>query len=196
MASDLLLKSLGHAWRVLTERGVEVCLMGGLAMSRWGHARFTRDIDLLAIPGRESMDELASHIAMEGFASRHSPVVLRVGKHAFIQLLYTPKGRFDEFPVDILIADSDYLRAAVMRAVPLQLDDLNGRVVSCEDLILLKLQADRLIDRADVCSLLQLNRSTLDMSYLTAHVEALGLRTEWEAWWKDAFPNEPALGSE
>ena len=192
MGGELILKTLGHAWRVLTDRGIDVCVMGGLALAHWGHARFTRDVDLLALLGQQSLDELASGLAAEGFAPRHSSLVSRVGEHSFIQLLYSPKGRYDEIPVDLLLADSDFLRQALERAVPLTLDFLNGRVVSCEDLIVLKLQADRLIDRADACHLLQFNRIALDIPYLTQWVEKLGLAKEWGDWWRDAYPNEAA----
>jgi hypothetical protein len=56
----------------------------------------------------------------------------------------------------------------------------------------LKLQADRLIDRADVRYLLEYNRAALDLPYLTGWIGELGLNREWTEWWRDAFPGEPA----
>ena len=157
MTGELVLTTLSRAWGALHDRGIPACVMDGLALVHWGHARFTRDVDLLALLDPQAADDLAHAMAAEGFISRRTPVVSRVGHHSFVQVMYTPKGRFDEVPVDLLIADSDFLRAAVQRAVPFRLGQMECRIVSCEDLIVLKLQADRLIDRMDVRYLFEYN---------------------------------------
>ena len=72
--------------------------------------------------------------------------------------------------------------------------NLDVRVVSCEDLILLKLQADRLLDHADVVRLLQYNRARLDFAFLEQWLKALQLHKEWLRCWSEAFPDEPAPG--
>ena len=150
MPGELLSGALRHAWIALNDRGLKACLMGGMAMAHWGHARFTRDVDLLVSLETESVEDLADVLSKEGFTPRRAPLISRVGKHSFVQFIFTPQSRFDEIPVDLLIADSDFLVAAVQRAVPFLVGTTECRVASCEDLIVLKLQADRLIDRADV----------------------------------------------
>jgi hypothetical protein len=187
MTGDLILASLGHAWVALRDREINACVIGGLALAHWGHARFTKEVDLLALLDAQIGDDLARALAVEGFVSRRTPAVIRVGQHSFMQFMYTLKGRFDEVPVDLLIADSDFLRSALQRAVPFRFAEIEGRVVSCEDLVLLKLQADRLIDRMDVRYLLEYNRADLDFSYLTQWINKLGLMKEWSEWWEQAF---------
>jgi predicted nucleotidyltransferase len=192
MPGELVSMTLRQAWIALNDRGVKACLMGGMAMAHWGHARFTRDVDLLVSLDPQSIEDLADVLSKEGFSPRHAPPISRVGKHSFVQLIFTPQGRFDEIPVNLLIADSDFLRAAVHRAVPFVVGGTECNVASCEDLIVLKLQADRLIDRADVRYLLEYNRPALDFPYLTGWIAKLGLNREWDEWWRDAFPDEPA----
>ena len=76
--------------------------------------------------------------------------------------------------------------------MPIQTEGHVGKVVSCEDLILLKLHADRLIDRMDVRYLLENNRASLDFAYLTNWIGKLQLQKEWAEWWDQAFPGELA----
>jgi hypothetical protein len=190
MAAELVLATLGRTWEALRDQGIDACIMGGLALVHWGHARFTKDVDLLALLDPQAADQLACTLGSKGFVARRTPALSQVGKHSFLQFLYTPPGRFDKVPVDLLLADSDFLRTALQRAVLFNLDAVESRVVSCEDLIILKLQAERLIDRNDVCHLLEYNRPNLDFTYLTNWVIRLGLMKEWTEWWNDAFPGQ------
>jgi len=191
MPAEIVMGALHHAWRTLLDKGVDACLMGGIALSRWGHARFTKDVDLLISIADDTVGELIDPLKQEGFSPRRSPLINQVSQHRFIQLMYTPKGRFDEIPLDLLIADSEFLQGVVARSVAFQAGETELKVVSCEDLILLKLQADRLIDRMDVRYLLTYNRSSLDFPYLLQWIRRFGLEAEWSSWWKDAFPDEP-----
>jgi hypothetical protein len=192
MPGDLVLSALHHLWTVIEDRQVKACLMGGMSLAHWGYARFTRDVDVLISIDPVSINDFVRALSAVGFAPRTAPFITQVGSHSFVQLMFTPKGRFDEIPVDLLIADSDFLRGAVERGFPSRLNNWECRVVSCEDLILLKLQADRLIDRLDVRYLLQHNRATLDLTYLADWIKQLGLGKEWADWWRDAFPDDPA----
>jgi hypothetical protein len=196
VSGELILSALRHAVAALHRRGVPAAVMGGLAIAHWGHARFTRDVDLLLAAEPSVGDDLTRFLAGEGFFPRRVPPVARVGDHSFIQLLFSPPGRLEDSAVDLLFADSPFLRSASGRSVPYSGDD-QIRVVSCEDLILLKLQADRVIDRMDAAYLLQYNRESLDLAYLNQWVAALGLAREWSDAWRQAFPGEepPAVSA-
>ena len=63
--------------------------------------------------------------------------------------------------------------------------------LNCEDILILKMNGGRIIDRADAAALLRLNRATLDLSYLLKWVNQLGLGAEWAEIWCEAFPGEP-----
>ena len=68
--------------------------------------------------------------------------------------------------------------------------DLALYVLSCEDLILHKMLAGRIIDRIDVATLLRLNRTSMDFGYLQGWIIRLALSSEWSEIWREAFPAE------
>ena len=64
-------------------------------------------------------------------------------------------------------------------------------MLSCEDLILFKLHAGRILDLSDCAYLLRFNRDTLDFGYLQQWVHKLRLTTEFAEIWREAFGDEP-----
>ena len=68
------------------------------------------------------------------------------------QLIHQPLGSYLDLQIDLLLADSPYHQQALARRLPSRLPelDLELDVLTCEDLILHKLLAGRLLDRSDV----------------------------------------------
>jgi len=64
-------------------------------------------------------------------------------------------------------------------------------VLACEDLILHKLMAGRIIDRADAAALLRANRGALDLDYLALRVRTREIGGGYTEVWNDVFPGEP-----
>ncbi len=64
-------------------------------------------------------------------------------------------------------------------------------MLACEDLILHKLLAERIIDLADTAALLAANRESLDFGYLKSYIEKLDLWPAFRQAWRAAWPNEP-----
>jgi hypothetical protein len=64
---------------------------------------------------------------------------------------------------------------AVRRAVLLSVGSLEVPVVSAEDLLLLKLLADRVLDRVDAEDIAREQSGRLDLDYLTRTAAGLGL---------------------
>jgi len=60
-----------------------------------------------------------------------------------------------------------------------------------DDLIVIKLLAGRIIDRADAAMLLRENRDEIDFQRLQMAVRSLELTADYDAIWRDAFPDEP-----
>ena len=94
--------------------------------------------------------------------------------------------------IDLLFADSDYHREALARRFAADLPDvgIQIQVLTCEDLILHKLLAGRILDQSDAASLLRVNRASLDMVYLHKWVGALDLADQYQTVWSEAFPQE------
>ena len=65
-------------------------------------------------------------------------------------------------------------------------------MLACEDLILHKLLAGRIIDLADAAALLRANRETLDLGYLRSWAARLDLTGHLAEVWQEAFPGEAA----
>jgi hypothetical protein len=102
-----------------------------------------------------------------------------------------------DIQIDLLLASSDFHKTALERAVPITLPAIGQEVsvVACEDLIVLKLLAGRLIDQADAAALLRVNREALDMGHLGKWIRNLGLQSEFRTVWNEALPGEaPPLG--
>ena len=63
-------------------------------------------------------------------------------------------------------------------------------VVRPDDLVVIKLLAGRIIDRADAAMVLRENRDTFDFDRLHREIKAHGLEGEYRSIWIDAYPGE------
>lgn len=192
MAGSVVLAALRHTWVTLDRLGCPLALMGGLALSVWKHVRATRDVDLLIGLGPVDFNTILQELSQAGIRARHKPPILDLQSVRIIQLLYEPPGSFTDLPIDLLLAESDYHIQALERRVATFLPDIDLQiyVLSCEDLILHKLIAGRIIDRADGAALLRVNRASLDLDYLAKWINQLALGSEWAEIWREAFPGE------
>lgn len=192
MPGDVVLRVLAHVWRVVTSLNVPAAVMGGIAVSAWKHIRATHDVDLLVALDEARSSEILAGLAREGFYHRHVPPVLSIGQTRIIQLLHDLPELNVEIRVDLLLADSDFQRTALARAVTSDLVQLDPptRVVTCEDLIIFKLMAGRVIDRLDAAYLLRINRERMDLSYLFDWARRIPVEIELGEIWPQAFPGE------
>jgi hypothetical protein len=170
-----------------------MALMGGIALATWKYVRATRDIDLLLGTADDNPERLIAVLGASGFRPKRSPPIVRLGQLDLLQLLYEPPETYLDLQIDLLLAKSDYHRKALERRVPLRLTDLDIDidVLACEDLILHKLLAERIIDLADVAALLGANRKSLDYAYLLNWIEDLGLWPPFRQAWQAVWPDEP-----
>ena len=192
MPADEVVATLRQAWEILKELRVPAALMGGLALAHWGHIRSTQDVDLLIALSGQRPQALLSRLATAGYRSRLRDPVIRLDAAAFIQLFYEPPGAVLEIQIDLLLAESEFHRQAVDRRVKVPDSALGFHldVVSCEDLIILKLIAGRVIDRLDAGELLKANRDSLDLPYLRSWTVKLHLERALAEAWADVFSDD------
>lgn len=166
-------------------------------MAAWKYPRMTRDVDLILGIGSMPADAVLKSLLAAGFRAKHGPVVRSREDLRLLQVEFEPKDMFVSNPVDLLLADSEYHRHALGRAVPFRLSEVPDelRVLTCEDLILHKLLAGRMIDRSDTAALIRANRDTLDFHELSKRVQSLSLRSEFMEIWNEASPGEPLPGA-
>jgi hypothetical protein len=193
MPSEGVLAALRHAWLALEPLNLPMAVIGGVALSAWNHARYTRDADLLIGIDESRLDEIFAAVGKAGFWPRHSPAVLQIDDQKLIQLKFTPPERTMPFQVDLLWAGSEYQKTALARRAPKRIPGLDHplQVLRPDDLILFKLLAGRVIDRADAAMLLRENRDEIDMTYLNDWIRRLSLANEFAEIWREAFPDEP-----
>jgi hypothetical protein len=194
MPPEVVLLALRHVWKTLDAIHVPMALMGGLAMTAWKHPRFTRDVDLIIGVIEPEAPAIVKRLVEAGVKSQRRDPMIRIEDTRFLQLTYQAPGTFIEVQIDLLLATSEFHRCAVERRVPLPAGELGfeAAVVSCEDLIVLKLNAGRILDRVDASELLKMHGSSLDFQYLGHWLPRLRLRHAFREAWKDAFADQPS----
>ncbi|MDP6356914.1 MAG: hypothetical protein QF473_17515 [Planctomycetota bacterium] len=185
------MKTVKHVLRSLRELNTDVAVVGGIAMSAWEHFRSTKDVDLLILLDGMDEDVLARHLAESDILLKKDTAV-ELGGIRLMQFLFEPPDLLMDIQIDLLIAKSDFHHEAVRRATEIELTDADMTlpVASCEDLIILKTLAGRIIDRVDAVSLLQINRAHLDIGYLMQWMDSLNIREDFSNIWAEALPGE------
>jgi hypothetical protein len=193
MAGEGVLATLRHAWQALEPLDIPMAVIGGLALSAWNHARYTRDADLLIGIDESKVDDLLAAVIGAGFHPKHLPPILQIDDQKLIQLKFTPPEGILPFQLDLLFAGSEYQKTALARRTPQEIPGLQYpvSVLRPDDLILLKLYAGRIIDRFDAAMLLRENRDTIEFDYLKSWIKRLALESEFAEIWREAFPDAP-----
>lgn len=163
-----LREPLRKAVRFLEENGYRYAVIGGIAMSQWGHVRYTQDVDLKVLVPDTKYDAVRQAIraAFPQPARSHAPenpLIVAVS--------------IDSVTVDFLLAIPGYEELIIERAVQRDLGGWSAWICSAEDLIIQKAVAGRGKDWPDVEGLLIEQYGKLDEAYiedwLSQFVEAL-----------------------
>ena len=198
MAGESVRAVLNQVWSALEPREYPRALTGGIALAAWNHPRATRDVDFLIGVDRAHLDSLVDRLREIGCRPKREPPIVEVGELHFAEFLYTPPGEFYDVQFDLMLAESDFQKSALARCVSRDVPGVDSPidVLNCDDLILFKLLAGRLIDRADAAILLRENREAIDFDYLLSWIRHLNLATEFAECWREAYPDEdlPTLG--
>ncbi len=193
MASEGVLTTLRAGWNALSGIAAPKAVIGGLALTAWNHVRYTRDADVLVAIDAGRIDDLVRALTAAGFRARHVPPLRILDGQGIIQFTFQPPDALLPFQFDVLLVSGDFQKEAVDRAVPWPAltDARDLRVVQPDDLVVIKLLAGWLIDRADAAMLLRENREAIDFVRLHREVVGQGISAEYRQVWSDAFPSEP-----
>jgi len=142
--------------RFLQTHQVRYCLIGGLAAGYWGEPRFTRDMDFTVVSQSRSLSHLQDLLEQEGFG---------VNAKDKAELKVLQKGTL-QFEADLILAETEYQDWVVQRAMPIPMFEVKVPICSAEDLIILKLIANRRQDLLDIENVLKRHSKALDQSYL------------------------------
>jgi len=168
---------LNGAVNALYEAGKEVsdfldqnhwrfCIIGGLAVVRWGEPRLTVDVDLSLLTGFGDEERYARAL-LERFSGRMENAMEFSMEHRVL-LLSAGNGR----DIDISFGAFPFEEEMIERATPFAFAD-GAELVTCsaEDLFVLKVFADRSKDWADAESVAI--RQNLDREYIFKHLRPL-----------------------
>jgi len=168
---------LNGAVNALYEAGKEVsdfldqnhwrfCIIGGLAVVRWGEPRLTVDVDLSLLTGFGDEERYARAL-LERFSGRMENAMEFSMEHRVL-LLSAGNGR----DIDISFGAFPFEEEMIERATPFAFAD-GAELVTCsaEDLFVLKVFADRSKDWADAESVAI--RQDLDREYIFKHLRPL-----------------------
>ena len=144
------------------------CIIGGVAVQRWGQPRFTHDVDLTLLTGFGSeegfIQKLVSH-----FAPRRPDAADFAVRHRVL-LLQTTSG----VPVDMALGGLPFEERCVERASAFALPEGHSLVTcSAEDLVVHKCFAGRDRDWADVETILNRQQGKLNLPLVFSELEPL-----------------------
>lgn len=180
-------KSLLDFIQIFDQLGIKYAVMGGIAVRAHSIPRATHDVDVTISVSDEQLSRLIQAAETAGYTvpeAYQKGWVDRVADMPMIKFrVYLERNSVD---VDIFLADSEYQKELLNRSrvEPTELGPMS--VVTAEDLILLKVLADRPRDRIDVADIL-FTQGTLDEAYMRKWAGELGISEKLE----EALANHP-----
>lgn len=137
------------------------CVIGGIAIMRWGEPRTTQDVDITLLTGfgdeERFVDALLAKFTARGANPRDHALFRRV------LLLKATNG----VPVDVALAGFPFEEESLRRASFFEFDE-NCRLITCsaEDLVVAKAFADRPRDWLDIENVLIRQGDKMDIEYV------------------------------
>lgn len=145
------------------------CIIGGLALARWGEPRATRDVDISLFPEIGTEEDYIDE-TLARFSSRISDARTFALQHRILLLKAT-----NNVAVDVALASFPFEEAIIERATPFEFDEgVELITASAEDLLVLKAFASRPQDWIDVESIVVRQAAALDWDAITEQLAALG----------------------
>ncbi|MDO8681355.1 MAG: hypothetical protein Q7R30_22790 [Acidobacteriota bacterium] len=158
MIAPALVEATVEVQAVLSAAGIRSCVIGGLAVQRWGEPRATQDVDfsVLAPPGEE---QRPLDLLLEAFTPRRADARAFAIANRVLLIQSTNK-----VAVDVGLAASPFEVEVLDRSSAWDFaDGLSIVTCSAEDLVLYKLVAGRARDVADIEGIVRRQASVLDV---------------------------------
>jgi hypothetical protein len=154
--------------RFMQERHWEFCIIGGLALTRWGEPRGTGDVDITLLTGLGNEEPFIGDLLVT-FPSRVADAAAFALRNRVL-LVQASNG----VPVDIALGGFPFEEVAVRRATPFEFaPGVSLMTCSAEDLIVFKAFAAREQDWVDVAGVAVRQGSGLDWAYIEDQLRVL-----------------------
>lgn len=147
--------------RFMHERDWRFCIIGGLALARWGEPRATQDVDITLLTGFGDEESYIRPL-LANFASRCSePETFAIQNR--VLLLRSSNGT----GIDIALGGFPFEEQTVARATPFEVrPGVSLMTCSAEDLVVLKAFAGRAQDWLDIENVVVRQSGCLDWTYI------------------------------
>jgi len=150
------------------QQGWPFCIIGGIAVQRWGEIRFTHDVDLTLFTGfgkeEHFIDFWLKHYRLHSYCTPETALRNRV------LLLANSRG----VPIDIAFGAIDFERRSIERSSLWHLPEGGAlRTCSAEDLLVHKCFASRDQDWVDVDRILARQKGRLDLDLVRKELKPL-----------------------
>jgi hypothetical protein len=144
------------------------CIIGGLALQRWGEPRVTQDVDVTLLTGFGG-EETYIETLLRQFPARIENA-RQFAMQNRVLLLKSASG----IGIDIALGGLPFEESVVSRATQFEyLPKLSLLTCSAEDLIILKAFADRARDWADIEGIIIRQDNRIDWEYIDRHLRPL-----------------------
>lgn len=172
MERDTLPAAVARAARLAADLGKPCALIGGVAVIARVFVRATKDIDLLVSCPASEARALLDVARRHGYTWEESDV--QDFLDAGLLRMWGPPSRREGLGLDILLTDSPLDEDVVRRASPVEVLGTEIAVATPEDLLLMKLAANRPIDLDDAIAIKDAFGASLDLAYLRVQADRLG----------------------
>ncbi len=170
MADDRLTKALHNLSQALDTEGIDWAIAGAIAANFYrDQVRTTMDLDVLLSLTDKTLSVVVDALQTHGWRS------VEVIDDWLLRAEHPDAGR-----VDILVSGTAYETEAITRAQQVALDnDHVYQTLAIEDVLILKLIADRFQDNADVESILATDPD-LDWQYMSKWIDEFELSERFQ----------------
>lgn len=173
--SNIVLRALKKIVEVLEKENLDYCLFGGLAIQVYKRIRATRDVDLMVAISSDRIFKLIRQIKQENFRLDKKRGIIKINGFELLRFIYTDEETKFEIFIDLVSAATEFQKHILDRKTKTDFLGININIASLEDLVLLKLLADRPIDLLDAQYLLEENKEIIDKDYLRNWAKRLGI---------------------
>ena len=150
------------------DRGWRFCLIGGIALQRWGEPRETIDVDVTLLTGFGHEEEFVRELLSWYEARVPEPLAFALANR--VLLLQAPSG----VGIDVALGGMPFEESAVARATPYEFaPGIFLLTTSAEDLIVMKAFAARPKDWVDVEGIVIRQGEAIDWNYIEHHLRPL-----------------------
>jgi hypothetical protein len=167
----------------LDSEQIQYAVIGGIANAIWGEPRATIDVDVTVSVDDEDLPRIIGILGRQFRAAVSDPVVFAR------QTRVLPLDTADRVRIDVMFALLPFELEAIRRAKDIAIAGRTVRVVTAEDLILMKIISDRPRDIADAEAIVRRRTGQLDRSYLEPRIRELASALErdeiierWREW--------------